>query len=314
TPTGNFGPITKEALGKFQIARGIVRQQSDKGYGYFGPRTKAALMETLSSLRQNQAKPSETPIHPTLLRTIAGVADSVRTQSAVSDPKLATSITRTPRQAEIMKKVLAQYDSSVAVWTKLKIPTKGIQTKQEVSAWLNSLPGKTLENLAAYGEIRLKFIPPIKTMDLMKAMNMNKGRNIIEGIGWEKVGAKEWEFGLTADVGIMQVDEGIYYVDPKNKQAGSQKNQEMIRLYEKKYEGQGLDIMSAKHCIPSGIEAMDRRKTVDDMNIYAFKDSKVADFVLSILWHNSNPLLFTVDPNTSIRNLRCQPWLQGKKI
>ncbi|MFA7278298.1 MAG: peptidoglycan-binding domain-containing protein, partial [Candidatus Gracilibacteria bacterium] len=51
TPTGNFGPITKEALGKFQIARGIVRQQSDKGYGYFGPRTKEALLNASSSAK-----------------------------------------------------------------------------------------------------------------------------------------------------------------------------------------------------------------------------------------------------------------------
>ena len=41
--TGYFGPLTKQSLLKFQIARGIVKSASTPGAGQVGPKTAAAL-------------------------------------------------------------------------------------------------------------------------------------------------------------------------------------------------------------------------------------------------------------------------------
>ena len=41
--TGYYGPLTAEAVGKFQIKHGILKSSSDAGYGVVGPRTMATI-------------------------------------------------------------------------------------------------------------------------------------------------------------------------------------------------------------------------------------------------------------------------------
>jgi hypothetical protein len=41
--TGYYGSLTSAAVGRFQIATGVVRSSSDAGYGSAGPRTRAAI-------------------------------------------------------------------------------------------------------------------------------------------------------------------------------------------------------------------------------------------------------------------------------
>lgn len=48
TPHKTFGPRTRDAVGKFQLTHGIVRKPDEKGYGYFGPKTKAKLLGILA--------------------------------------------------------------------------------------------------------------------------------------------------------------------------------------------------------------------------------------------------------------------------
>ena len=44
---GNFGPLTKKAIQKFQVKYGITKE-GDAGYGSFGPKTRAKVNELLS--------------------------------------------------------------------------------------------------------------------------------------------------------------------------------------------------------------------------------------------------------------------------
>src|SRR3989344_6551352 len=41
--TGNFGPLTRAAVGKWQLQKGIVHNATTPGYGQAGPKTRAAL-------------------------------------------------------------------------------------------------------------------------------------------------------------------------------------------------------------------------------------------------------------------------------
>ncbi len=41
--TGYFGPVTKEAVMKYQLSRGLIKNQSDDGAGYVGPKTLSKL-------------------------------------------------------------------------------------------------------------------------------------------------------------------------------------------------------------------------------------------------------------------------------
>jgi len=41
--TGYFGPLTKEAAGRFQLKYGLVHDKDDPAYGYLGPKTRAKI-------------------------------------------------------------------------------------------------------------------------------------------------------------------------------------------------------------------------------------------------------------------------------
>ncbi len=45
TPTGYFGPKTKEALKEFQLAEGIIKSKNSRGAGNFGPQTRARMKQ-----------------------------------------------------------------------------------------------------------------------------------------------------------------------------------------------------------------------------------------------------------------------------
>ncbi len=193
---------------------------------------------------------------------------------------------KTPEQVELLNKLIAQYDSSVATWKRFGIETegdlltKGIPAKQEVTAWLNSLSAKTLKNLAVYGEPRLKFIPPAKTRELFEAINKNKNisgqkeSQIYWAEGWKDVGSKKWQFGLTVDTEDMPFDPKIYYVNGVDGKDGAQTNEQMVHLYEQKFQEGGMDMMPQEAYVPSAMDAMARGKVLDKKYWTAFKRPK----------------------------------------
>lgn len=221
--------------------------------------------------------------------------------------------TRTPEQIELINNIANQYESSVATWTKLNIPTEGIQTKQEITAWLNSLPANTLENLAAYGEVRLKFIPPVKTLELLKAI---KGRSHWDE-GWQDVGAKEWEFGLTTDKKDMPLDPNIYYINGVDKNDGTRKNEVMVDLYEKKYQEQGMDLMPQKAYVPSAADALAQGKVLDHNFYTLFKCREGTVRLPSAGWRYGRVELSWFGGShvgSPLGDLRCRPWVRGEKV
>ncbi len=217
---------------------------------------------------------------------------------------------KTPEQIELINTIAAQYESSVETLTKLKIPTDGIQTKAEVTAWLNSLSAKTLENIAAYEEVRLKFIPPVKALELLKTIN----GHCHWSEGWANVGAKEWEFGLTTDKEDMPFDPKIYYVNGVDKKDGTRKNEVMVDLYEKKYQNEGLDLMPQEAAVPSAADARAQGKVLDRKFYTAFKRPQGADCLPFAHWYVGRVCLDGNDPDDSGDGLRCRPWVRGEKV
>src|SRR3989344_5663122 len=72
--TGNFGPLTRAAVGSWQIQKGVVANSSSAGYGTVGPKTRAALACTKA------VTPLSSPL-PTTSLTPSTSSGQVRTLS-----------------------------------------------------------------------------------------------------------------------------------------------------------------------------------------------------------------------------------------
>lgn len=68
TVSGFYGALTKEAVGRFQMKYGLVSSQTDSGYGYVGPKTRAKLQEIFGS---GVTIAPEAPVSPTSMATSA---------------------------------------------------------------------------------------------------------------------------------------------------------------------------------------------------------------------------------------------------
>lgn len=68
TVSGFYGALTKEAVGRFQMKYGLVSSQTDSGYGYVGPKTRAKLQEIFGS---GVTIAPEAPVSPTSTATSA---------------------------------------------------------------------------------------------------------------------------------------------------------------------------------------------------------------------------------------------------
>lgn len=58
--TGYFGPLTRAAVGRWQIARNIIWDESTAGFGIVGPKTRAAITEWINSGSTTASTPSNT--------------------------------------------------------------------------------------------------------------------------------------------------------------------------------------------------------------------------------------------------------------
>ena len=66
--TGYFGNMTLEAVGRFQMAHGIVSSSSDAGYGIVGPQTRAKINSLISTTPTTPTTPA-TPTTPNVSET-----------------------------------------------------------------------------------------------------------------------------------------------------------------------------------------------------------------------------------------------------
>lgn len=214
---------------------------------------------------------------------------------------------KTPEQIELINRIADQYDSSVATWTTLDISTEGIPTKTEVTAWLNSLPAKTLENLAAYGEVRLKFIPPVKAWRLVRKINGYSWPD------WDSVQTGEWEFGLTTDMqDMLHHDPEIYSGDKLD--GTTPMHEFLIHLYEEKYKKEGLDLMPPEAYAPSAIDALAQGKVLDLTFYTVFKPKKAGRSLLCAKFENGIVELKSNAQEYPFSMLRTRPWLKGKVL
>lgn len=235
-----------------------------------------------------------------------------------------------PERAEIISQVIAQYDSSVSTWRQLNVDTKGIQTREEVAGWLDSLSTEALQGLAAYGEVRLKFIPPAKASELIHVINENQlveyqipRSNISDRGQWQDIGSSEWQFGLTSDIQDMPFDPSIIYRywDPANPHGSSTQgrldNGEMVSRYERQFRGQKLELMPQEAYLPGAMDAMVQGKMWDRKYSTAFKGREGSRIMPAAELHDIGGIRISLTGKASLvtdENLRCRPWLQGKKV
>nr|MBP7898998.1 peptidoglycan-binding protein [Candidatus Gracilibacteria bacterium] len=72
--TLNFGPKTKEALIKFQFAKGIIHDRHHRAAGVFGPKTKEALTGAIDSLSAMEEKTAKIPATAAEIKTRAYIS------------------------------------------------------------------------------------------------------------------------------------------------------------------------------------------------------------------------------------------------
>ncbi|MFA7278220.1 MAG: peptidoglycan-binding protein [Candidatus Gracilibacteria bacterium] len=81
--TLNFGPKTKEALIKFQFAKGIIHDRHHRAAGVFGPKTKEALIKTINTSPLIQEDTSSIATTSATVRTRAYVNQNAPEYSAL---------------------------------------------------------------------------------------------------------------------------------------------------------------------------------------------------------------------------------------
>ena len=72
--TGRYGALTKAAVGRFQMKYGVVSSESDTGYGYMGPKTRAKLQEVFSG--GMPTPPSAMPSAGMIITRVLAMGDS----------------------------------------------------------------------------------------------------------------------------------------------------------------------------------------------------------------------------------------------
>lgn len=148
-------------------------------------------------------------------------------------------------QAELLKNLEAQYPNMKSTLERYKISTKGIPTWEQVK---KGLTPEVLEKALKLSEATLLLIPPTTRQSKVEAINKHPAEgqkydtytyelndNDLWNGGKSKTENK-WRVSIVDDVQDVEQDNEIY--------DGKRTNYEMSKLWVKKYEDQGLDVMN----------------------------------------------------------------------
>jgi peptidoglycan hydrolase-like protein with peptidoglycan-binding domain len=99
--TGYFGPLTAQAVGKLQVALGLVSSASDSAYGILGPKTRAAIACTPQQPTTETPAPTQNPAPSNYLiaATSSALTDSDPSTKNNPNPMSASSSKKTTKPA-----------------------------------------------------------------------------------------------------------------------------------------------------------------------------------------------------------------------
>jgi hypothetical protein len=221
---------------------------------------------------------------------------------------------------QLLETVSAQYDANFATWKSAYLLSAedltNLAKKDTVMNWASTVPAETIQALKQYGPPRLKLLTDMEVEQLMRIMDQNKKipgqqNGTIWWDQWKSIHAETGSFGLTVDMEDIPFDPSIYYVDPNNKQAGSRRNEDMVSLWERKYQAQALDLMPQYAYLPSAMDAMVRGQVYDKKYWTVFKRPQGVDRLPYALWSSDHVYLGGV-PDYSFVLMRGRFWVRGR--
>lgn len=182
--------------------------------------------------------------HPDLAEEVNARLDSMREMTG-QRLKAASEVKLSVEQAELLNKLEADYPKMKATLERYEISTKGMPTWEQVK---KGLTPEVLDKALKLAEPSLLLVPPITRQSKVEAINKNpaKGQkydtytyelndnNLWNGGKSET--EKKWRVSIVEGVQDIPQDDEIY--DRKRT------NYEMSKLWVKKYEDQGLDVMN----------------------------------------------------------------------
>ncbi len=230
--------------------------------------------------------------------------------------KVAQSI-RTPEQVAVIAALKLKYGEARSLWDG-KVDMANAPTKQDVSDWIDTLSGLTLDGIGKFKETaRLVLCAPgVTAPEQIKMINEDKkipGRNNSE-INWSNVQVYEWRFGITDGCEDMPFDPDIYHYTSPAGRKDLRTNEEQLEAYEAKFAAEGLTVMPQHGILPSAMDALARGKVLDRKFITFFKRPKGSSLLPYAFWYNNSIGLFGgVQYDSYTSNFRCRPWVEGRK-
>ncbi len=211
-------------------------------------------------------------------------------------------------QAELLKKLEADYPKMKATFERYEISTKGMPTWEQVKKGLSP---EVLEKALKLAEPTLLLVPPTTRQSKVEAINKYpaKGQkadtytydlknNALWNGGKSKTENK-WRVSIVDGVQDVERDTEIY--------DGKRTNYEMSKLWVKKYEDMGLDVMEgADAYLTLMMKALAEGKPVDPKTLSVLNGKNLTESTLVALggWDSARVNLDRVDPDFTAGYLR----------
>lgn len=182
--------------------------------------------------------------HPELAEEINGRLDHMR-RTTGDRLKAASTVELSVEQAELLETLEQQYPKMQATFERYEISTKGMPTWEQVK---KGLTPEVLDKALKLSEPTLLLVPPTTRQSKVDAINKHpvKGQKydtyayeLRDNNLWNDGNSKtenKWRVAIVDGVQDIEQDNEIY--------DGKRTNYEMSKLWVKKYQEQGLDVMN----------------------------------------------------------------------
>ncbi len=155
---GTFGPKTKDAVGRFQLAHGLLKSAEEKGYGVFGPKTKATLLSIVS------LQPQPTAASPVIHAVTAHVARATK------------AVEHTSVDFDTVTQQIAELDAINTRWKDIFSVMHAVLSQQDHAQFVASLPT----------------LPTFYTIDVQELANFAKNGFLANGYSSIKIGVAQF--------------------------------------------------------------------------------------------------------------------------
>ncbi len=262
--------------------------------------SRADLEALVTGLVENGDVSAET-VNATLDRLRTKTHERLKTASTV-EQELSVE------QAELLEKLEAQYPTMKATLERYEISTKGMPTWEQVK---KGLTPEVLDKALKLAEPTLLLVPPTTRQSKVEAIDKHpaKGQKydtytyeLKDNHLWNGDKAKtenKWRVAIVDGIQNVAQDHEIY--------DGKRTNYEMSKLWVKKYEDQGLDVMNdADAYLTLMMKGLAEGKPLDPQTFTVLngKNLTKSSSVASGRWYNAQVYLYSEYPDDVYNNLR----------